>query len=438
MPILLSISDSQIMPAYWSVIPFVLILLSIAILPVIIEEWWHKNHNKLIVSAILGIPVAIYLISINRYSDVEHQILLDYVPFVALLGALFYISGGIVVKGDIRATPKNNTLFLAIGAVLASFIGTTGASMVLIRPVLRSNSERKHVMHTLIFFIFLVSNIGGLLTPLGDPPLFLGYLRGIPFTWTFILTPEWAFTSAILLAVYFFWDRKMYHKEALADIRHDIEAIEPIRLSGAINLIWLLGVVVVVAFVNENYEPFKSLIQENQYYKLLQVPFLLLLILLSKFSTKQEYRKANEFNLEPIIEVAVLFIGIFVTMIPALILLKVHGPELGLDTPTKYFFMTGIFSSFLDNAPTYLVFLTTAQGDMPMIEFIDTKSLYLAAISLGSVLMGANTYIGNAPNFMVKSIAEQSGVKMPTFGGYMLYSFGILMPIFIIVAWIFL
>ncbi|MBW7858682.1 MAG: sodium:proton antiporter [Leptonema sp. (in: Bacteria)] len=428
----------HIEPAYWSVIPFVLILLAIAVLPMIMEHWWHKNHNKLIVSAVLGIPVAIYLISIDRYHDLEHQILLDYIPFVALLGALFYISGGIVVNGDIRATPKNNATFLAIGAVLASFIGTTGASMVLIRPVLKSNSERKYVMHTVIFFIFLVSNIGGLLTPLGDPPLFLGYLRGIPFTWTFVLTPEWAFTSIVVLIVYYFWDRKMYHKEALADIRHDVEAIQPIRLSGAINLIWLLGVVLTVAFVNENYEPFKSLIEENQFYKLIQVPFLLVLILLSKFSTKQELREENEFNLEPIIEVAVLFIGIFVTMIPALILLKAHGPELGLGSPVKYFFMTGIFSSFLDNAPTYLVFLTTAQGSMSISEFIDTKALYLAAISLGSVLMGANTYIGNAPNFMVKSIAEQSGIKMPSFGGYMLYSFGILMPIFIVVALIFL
>ncbi len=426
------------MPAYWSVIPFVLILLAIAVLPIAAEHWWHKNRNKLIVSLVLGIPVAIYLIMLGRFHDLEHQILLDYIPFVALLGALFYISGGIVLRGDIRATPRNNVFFLATGGLLASFIGTTGASMVLIRPLLRSNSERKHVVHTVIFFIFIVSNIGGLLTPLGDPPLFLGYLRGVPFTWTFQLFPEWLFTNAVLLLVYFLWDRRAYAQESLKDIRSDVTHIEPISIKGTINIVWLIGVVLVVAFVNENYEPFRSLIQENQFYKLIQVPFLLGLIILSKWTTREEFRKANDFNLEPIIEVAVLFIGIFVTMIPALILLKVHGPELGLDTPVKFFFATGIFSSFLDNAPTYLVFLTTAQGDMTIAQFIAKDALLLAAISLGAVFMGANTYIGNAPNFMVKSIAEQTGVKMPSFGGYMLYSIGILMPVFIVVALLFL
>jgi Na+/H+ antiporter NhaD/arsenite permease-like protein len=426
------------MPAYWSVIPFVMILLAIAVLPILAEHWWHKNINKFLVSLVLGIPVAVYLILIGRFHDLEHQILLDYIPFVSLLGALFYISGGIVLRGDIRATPRNNVFFLAIGATLASFIGTTGASMVLIRPLLRSNSERKHVVHTVIFFIFTVSNIGGLLTPLGDPPLFLGYLRGIPFTWTFQLFPEWFFTNAVLLLIYYFWDRRAYAQESIRDIRSDVTHIEPISIKGTINIVWLIGVVLVVAFVNENYEPFRSLIQKSEFYKLIQVPLLLGLILLSKWTTHESYRRANDFNLEPIIEVAVLFIGIFVTMIPALILLRVHGPELGLDTPVKFFFATGMFSSFLDNAPTYLVFLTTAQGDMSISQFLSEKALFLAAISLGAVFMGANTYIGNAPNFMVKSIAEQSGIKMPTFGGYMLYSFGILMPVFIVVALLFL
>jgi len=428
----------EIEPAIWSVIPFVLMLLAIAIVPLFAEHWWHSNKNKLIVSMVLGLPIAIYLISIGRFHDLEHQIILDYIPFVSLLAALFYISGGIVVRGDIKATPFNNSIFLFIGSVLASFIGTTGASMLLIRPLLKSNSERKYVVHTVIFFIFLVSNIGGLLTPLGDPPLFLGYLRGVPFTWTFRLFPEWMFTVGVLLVIYFIWDTYAYKKETIKDILKDETQVEPIRISGAINFLWLLGVVIVVAFVNENYEPFKTLIEQSEFYKLIQVPLFLLLIVLSKVTTPEDYRKENDFNLYPIVEVAALFIGIFITMIPALILLKLHGHELGLDSPIKFFYATGVFSSFLDNAPTYLVFFTTAQGTMSVQEFILSKPLELAAISLGAVFMGAMTYIGNAPNFMVRSIAEQFGIKMPSFGGYMIYSILILQPVFLVMALIFL
>jgi len=425
-------------PAIWSVIPFILILLGIAILPLIAEHWWHSNKNKLIVSMVLGIPIAIYLISIGRFKDLEHQIILDYVPFVSLLGALFYISGGIVVRGDIKATPLNNSIFLLIGSILASFIGTTGASMLLIRPLLKSNSERKYVVHTVIFFIFLVSNIGGLLTPLGDPPLFLGYLRGVPFTWTFRLLPEWLFTVGVLLLIYYLWDLYAYKKETIKDIIKDKLQIQPIRIKGSINFLWLIGVVLVVAFINENYEPFRTLIHQNEFYKLIQVPFFFILILISKFTTPEEYRKENDFNLYPIMEVASLFIGIFITMVPALILLKIHGHELGIDTPIKYFYATGVFSSVLDNAPTYLVFFTTAQGMMSVQEFIQSEPLILAGISLGAVYMGAMTYIGNAPNFMVRSIAEQFGIKMPSFGGYLIYSILILQPVFLIMALIFL
>lgn len=428
----------EIEPTIWSVIPFVLMLLAIAIVPLFAEHWWHSNKNKLIVSMVLGLPIAIYLISIGRFHDLEHQIILDYIPFVSLLAALFYISGGIVVRGDIKATPFNNSIFLFIGSVLASFIGTTGASMLLIRPLLKSNSERKYVVHTVIFFIFLVSNIGGLLTPLGDPPLFLGYLRGVPFTWTFRLFFEWMFTVGVLLVIYFIWDTYAYKKETIKDILKDETQVEPIRISGAINFLWLLGVVIVVAFVNENYEPFKTLIEQSEFYKLIQVPLFLLLIVLSKVTTPEDYRKENDFNLYPIVEVAALFIGIFITMIPALILLKLHGHELGLDSPIKFFYASGAFSSFLDNAPTYLVFFTTAQGTMSVQEFILSKPLELAAVSLGSVFMGSMTYIGNAPNFMVRSIAEQFGIKMPSFGGYMIYSILILQPVFLVMALIFL
>ncbi|GIX42508.1 MAG: sodium:proton antiporter [Leptospiraceae bacterium] len=425
-------------PAFWSVIPFILILLCIAILPLVAEHWWHSNKNKFIVSMVLGIPIAIYLISIGRFKDLEHQIILDYIPFVSLLAALFYISGGIVIRGDIKATPINNTIFLLIGSILASFIGTTGASMLLIRPLLKSNSERKYVVHTVLFFIFLVSNIGGLLTPLGDPPLFLGYLRGVPFTWTFRLFPEWLFTVGILLIIYYIWDQYAYKKETIKDIIKDQTQVEPISIKGSINFIWLLGVVLIVAFINENYEPFKTLIHQNEFFKLIQVPLFFLLIFLSKITTPDQYRKENDFNLYPIMEVAALFIGIFITMVPALILLKIHGHELGLDTPIKYFYATGAFSSFLDNAPTYLVFFTIAQGTMTVIEFIQKEPLILAGISLGSVFMGAMTYIGNAPNFMVRSIAEQFGIKMPSFGGYLIYSILILQPVFLIMALIFL
>jgi Na+/H+ antiporter NhaD/arsenite permease-like protein len=425
-------------PAIWSVIPFILILLGIAILPLIAEHWWHSNKNKLIVSMVLGIPIAIYLISIGRFKDLEHQIILDYVPFVSLLGALFYISGGIVVRGDIKATPLNNSIFLLVGSILASFIGTTGASMLLIRPLLKSNSQRKYVVHTVIFFIFLVSNIGGLLTPLGDPPLFLGYLRGVPFTWTFRLLPEWLFTVGVLLLIYYLWDLYAYKKETIKDIIKDELQIQPISIKGSINFLWLIGVVLVVAFINENYEPFRTLIHQNEFYKLIQVPLFFILILISKFTTPEEYRKENDFNLYPIMEVASLFIGIFITMVPALILLKIHGHELGIDTPIKYFYATGIFSSVLDNAPTYLVFFTTAQGMMSVQEFIQSEPLILAGISLGAVYMGAMTYIGNAPNFMVRSIAEQFGIKMPSFGGYLIYSILILQPVFLIMALIFL
>lgn len=425
-------------PAYWSVIPFILILLAIAILPLVAEHWWHSNLNKFIVSMVLGIPIAIYLIYIGRFHELEHQIILDYIPFVSLLAALFYISGGIVLRGDLQATPLNNTIFLAVGSILASFIGTTGASMLFIRPLLRSNSERKHVVHTYIFFIFLVSNIGGLLTPLGDPPLFLGYLRGVPFTWTFRFIYEWIFTVGILLVVYYIWDLYEYKKETKKDIKKDKTQIQPLRLKGGINFLWLLGVILVVAFVNENYEPFKTLIHQNEFYKLIQIPLFIILILLSKFTTKEKYRKENDFNLYPIIEVAALFIGIFITMVPALILLRTHGAELGLNTPIQYFYATGFFSSFLDNAPTYLVFFTTAQGTATVSEFIHSKPLILAGISLGSVFMGAMTYIGNAPNFMVRSIVEHSGIKMPSFGGYMIYSIFILQPVFFLMALIFL
>ena len=425
-------------PALWSVIPFLLILLCIAVMPIVLEHWWHNNYNKLIVSMILGLPVAVYLITIGRFHDLEHQLVLDYIPFIALLGALFYISGGIVIRGDIQGTPLTNTMFLIAGSIFASFIGTTGASMVLIRPLLRSNAKRMHVVHTVVFFIFTVSNIGGLLTPLGDPPLFLGYLKGVPFTWTFQLLPQWAFTLGILLAIYYIWDVWAYGREEESVRKGGGRGGEPLEVAGRRNMFLLLGVVLVVAFVNENYEPFKSLVAISPFFKLIQSAFLLVLIAISGIVTPKALREENEFTLHPIQEVAFLFIGIFMTMIPALILLGAHGDELGVTEAWQYFFATGIFSSFLDNAPTYLVFLSLAQGQNDISYVLNQIPHILAAISLGAVFMGANTYIGNAPNFMVKSIAEENRIRMPSFGGFMLYSFGILTPVFLLVVLIFL
>ncbi|TGN19049.1 sodium:proton antiporter [Leptospira idonii] len=432
---------------YWSVLPFVAILLAIAVLPIAshaTEHWWENNNNKLIVALGLGAISFVLLLIYGRGHDIFHTVVFDYIPFIILLASLFYISGGIVIKGDIHASPLNNTLFLLIGASLASFIGTTGASMLLIRPLLKTNSERKHVVHTVVFFIFLVSNIGGSLTPLGDPPLFLGYLKGVPFTWTFGLLPEMVFAAVILLVVYFVWDTIAYKKESKADLKKDDKLATPIDIDGQVNFIWLLGVILSVAFLNSNYIP---AIAENPFLGFIREAVLIGLIALSKFTSKPEFRKANNFTLGPIQEVAYLFIGIFITMIPALVLLEAHGKDLGIQTTWQFFWATGIFSSVLDNAPTYLTFgslasgLLTPDGAAPLTlgQFIGNPAAeeILKAISVGAVFMGANTYIGNAPNFMVKSVAEENKVKMPSFGGYLAYSFGILIPTFILITFIF-
>ena len=424
----------------WSVIPFVVILLCIAIFPIAshdLAHWWEHNNNKLIVALSLAAVSFGILMAKGWGGKIYHTIVFDYVPFIILLGSLFYISGGIVLKGDIEAKPVNNLIFLLVGSFLASMIGTTGASMLLIRPLLKTNSERKHVVHTVIFFIFMVSNIGGSLTPLGDPPLFLGYLQGVPFTYTFKLFPEMIFAIGLLSVVYFIWDTKMYALEEKKDIQKDRAAAQPISMAGQLNLIWLLGVVLSVAFLNENYIP---AIKHNPYIAFVREAVMILLIVASKITSDPKLREHNKFTLGPIQEVAYLFIGIFITMIPALILLETNGKALGVTKPWQFFWASGAFSSVLDNAPTYLTFLSLIKGlGYPTVQDIlanaDASSL-LKAISVGSVFMGANTYIGNAPNFMVKSVAEENKVKMPSFGGYILYSFGILIPTFILITFI--
>lgn len=453
--------------APWTVVPFVLILLSIAILPIASHataHWWENNNNKLLVAGVLGVFSLVVLLSKGYSHEIIHTVVFDYVPFIILLGSLFYISGGIVIKGDIKATPLNNSIYLFIGAGLASFIGTTGASMLLIRPLLKTNSERKHVVHTVVFFIFLVSNIGGSLTPLGDPPLFLGYLKGVPFTWTFSLLPDMLFAGAILLVIYFIWDSIAYKKETFADKKSDAKAAVPFSIEGQVNFVWLLGVVLSVAFLNSNYIP---AIKENHNIGFVREAVLVLLILASKYTSKEEFRKFNNFTLHPIQEVAYLFIGIFICMIPALVLLEQNGKSLGVNTEWQFFWATGFFSSVLDNAPTYLTFGSLAAGlyglSTEQFYYLSTHSWdgapeafgtaiaalksqnltsfnlesILKAISVGAVFMGANTYIGNAPNFMVKSVAEENGIKMPSFGGYLVYSIGILVPVFILMTFVF-
>ena len=427
----------------WSVVPFALMLLAIAVLPLVTPHWWHHNRNRALVSLALGVPMVAWMAALD-YHAVLHT-LHEYIAFIILLGSLFVISGGIVVRGTLAGTPGVNTILLAIGAVLASFIGTTGASMLLIRPLLRANELRERKTHVIVFFIFVVSNIGGLLTPLGDPPLFLGFLRGVPFVWTFNLWKEWALLCGVLLILFYIVDSTLFRREDLgrpgdldkASVQHAV----PLSISGKINFLFLLGVVVTILVSGYTHPPLG-----------VQEAGMLLMAVLSLWATKRELRLENTFSWEPIVEVAVVFAGIFATMIPALAILNFRGAELGLTEPWHFFWATGVLSSFLDNAPTYLTFTSTASGLVgtdarflgqllePTVVTAGGVSgaALLTAISMGAVFMGANTYIGNGPNFMVKAVAEQGGVKMPSFFGYMIYSIVILIPLFVLVTFVFL
>jgi Na+/H+ antiporter NhaD/arsenite permease-like protein len=356
------------------------------------------------------------------------------------------VSGGIRVEGDLPAHPLTNTLFLAVGGVLASLIGTTGAAMLLIRLLLETNRQRKHVAHTVVFFIFIVCNCGGCLTPLGDPPLFLGYLCGVPFLWTLRLWPEWLLVNGGLLAIYYLWDHFWaYRRETPRDIQIDETRVHRLRFSGVWpNAVLLAGVVLSIALL----DPSKAVPGTGWHpWLFLREVVQLVLVGLSLLVGKPAPRRQNRFNYHAIVEVAVLFLGIFITMQPALQILHVEGKSLGLSRPAHFFWATGSLSSVLDNAPTYVVFLETARGlnagaepaDDPHAErrVAGVPESLLVAISLGAVFMGAMTYIGNGPNFMVKAIAEQSGVPMPSFFGYLRYSFGVLLPLFALTTWLF-
>ncbi|RCW92433.1 sodium:proton antiporter [Winogradskyella arenosi] len=426
----------------WPSIPFFIILLAIAVGPLLAEHWWENNRNKLMVSVLLSVPTIFYLVYMDLTEHLKHQVFGDYLPFIVLLTSLFVITGGIHLSGDIKAKPKVNTLFLGIGFVLASFMGTTGAAMLLIRPVININKQREFSVHTILFFIAAVANCGGLLTPLGDPPLLMLYLRGASFTWFFSLLPEWAFVGTLLLTSYFFIDSYYYKKETPSHLEADAREIQPIRITGALNFIFLLGVVLSVAFINPDVIP--NMGEENASFALkhLREIVLVALTVIAYYVTPHKIRVSNKFSWGPIVEVAVVFIGIFITMTPTLIYLSQHAPSMGLTEPWHYYYATGFLSAFLDNTPTAVAFHSVASSipyadHIPLVAFVSEK--VLSAIATSAVFFGALTYIGNGPNFMVKSIAEDHKIKMPSFFGYMFkFSFLILLPIYILTQLLFM
>ena len=432
-------------------IPFVGMLLCLAICPLVIPEKWEKWRWLFVLfwSLLFLIPFALTYNVPTMVDQLLESLVGDYLTFIVLLFGLFCVAGNICLEGDLAGTPKTNVLLLLIGTALASWIGTTGASMVMIRPILRANRWRSKCVQTVVFFIFLVSNIGGCLTPIGDPPLLMGFMRGVPFTWELQhLLPIMALNVVVLLAIYFVMDQRAYRKD-LAAGRKPLSGGAKLRLSGAHNIVFML--VIVLAVVLSGVLPGMPLFQNAagdvlgihifgsvslSYPTLIEIAMILAAAFLSFKTTKKDVRTKNNFTWGAIKEVAVLFIGIFITMIPALLFLKAHGADLGLTEPWQMFWATGALSSFLDNTPTYLVFMTTA-GALGAAEGVVTTVGTIAvpmliAISCGAVFMGANTYIGNAPNFMVKSIADENGVKMPSFFGYMAWSVGILIPVFLI------
>ncbi len=420
-----------------SVLPFILMLLSIALFPLLWNHFWEKNRNKLLIAFILSLPVIIFLLSSVLGHRLYETIVFDYLPFIILLGSLFTITGGIFLTGDIEAKPSVNSLFLGIGAVLASFMGTTGAAMLLIRPLIQTNNERIYKTHTILFFIGIVCNCGGLLTPLGDPPLFMMYLRGAPFTWFFSLFLQWLLTNFLLVLIYFFVDQYFHRKEPAEALFRDDTLIKPIKIEGKLNFVWLLGVVLAVAFINEQYI---ETISHNPYLKFIREAVVLVFGWFSLAFTPKPTREANKFTWGPIQEVAYLFFGIFITMVPCLLYLERNAAELGIIYPYQFYYASGTLSSFLDNTPTAVAFHSLASGLQMHTGGIvaGIPEALLTAICLGSVFFGSMTYIGNGPNFMVKAVAEENNIKMPHFFSYMIkFSLVTLLPIFVIIQLIF-
>ncbi|MBQ2424261.1 MAG: sodium:proton antiporter [Alistipes sp.] len=425
---------------FWLLIPFVIMLLSIAVAPLVAERWWENNINKLWYVIIISVPTTLALVFCGLGGELFHQVVYDYIPFIVLLTALFVVTGGIRLHCSSVATPAVNTTMLFLGYALASFVGTTGAAMLLIRPLLEMNRDREHKVHTVFVFIALVANCGGILTPLGDPPLFLLYLRGAPFSWFMDMYPQWVAVGVLLLAGYYVYDSWRYHYHEAIGVRphshYDDESGFTINIRGAKNFVFLGGIVMCVAFINPSTIPAMAEADAPIYLKFLREIALLAIIYLSLHFTKRQIREDNHFSWEPIAEVAIIFVGIFVTMTPALIYLNQNAQMFGLTTPREFFYCAGLLSSFLDNAPTAVAFHTVASGLKSVGALVaGVDPAILRAISMGAVYFGSLTYIGNGPNFMVKAIAEKEGVKMPSFFGYILLSVTILLPVYAIVEY---
>ncbi|UJW83182.1 sodium:proton antiporter [Hydrogenophaga sp. SL48] len=443
--------DGSQLSVLWGV-PFAGILLSIALVPLVAPIFWHHHFGKVSAAWALAflLPFAAVFGASAAGAGIAHAMLAEYIPFIILLTALYTVAGGIFIRGNLHGSPGLNTAILAVGAVLASFMGTTGASMLLIRPLIRANDHRKHVVHVVVFFIFIVSNAGGSLTPLGDPPLFLGFLKGVEFSWTLIhILPETAFLLAALLALFYGIDWWYYHRKEEILPKDPTPDDRAFGFDGGINFV-LLAVVVALVLMSGLWKSdvsFNIAGTEVGLPGLLRDLGLIAVTVASLQLTPSGVHADNQFSWAPMQEVAKLFAGIFLTIIPVIAMLKagVDGPfgavvravtnPDGSPNPAMYFWATGVLSSFLDNAPTYLVFFNTAGGDPAVL--MTTLAPTLVAISAGAVFMGANSYIGNAPNLMVKAIAEDRGVKMPSFFGYMAWSVGILVPLFAIMTWLF-
>ncbi|HZE95516.1 MAG TPA: sodium:proton antiporter [Planctomycetota bacterium] len=418
------LADSGASMPVWSVLPFLGLLLSIAVIPLVREHWWHENHHKAIVSLLFGVPVAVY-VAFRDPGALAHAGL-EYVAFVCLLGSLYIISGGVRLRGSLPGTPASNAALLAFGAVLANVTGTTGAAMLLLRPYLHANRQRKNKVHLVVFFILVVANCGGCLTPLGDPPLFMGFLKGVPFTWTLALWKEWLVVCGCLVAVFYFFDRARHRADGAP-----LNPRDPVALEGGANLGLLAAVVGAILAGGFWVKPRWGETAAQVFQSALMAGF----AGLSRLTTPRARREANEFSWHPLMEVLVLFVGIFAAMIPALSVLREHGAALGLARPAAFLWVTGGLSACLDNAPTYVAFLSMAQY-LPD-EVAGTTQAALAAISCGAVFFGALTYIGNGPNFIVKAAAEHAGVRMPSFFGYMAWAAALLLPVLGVVTLLF-
>jgi Na+/H+ antiporter NhaD/arsenite permease-like protein len=438
--------DGATLPVWWG-LPFAGILLSIALCPLFAPGLWHHHYGKIAAGWALAflLPFAAFYGGGQAGLAFVHALVAEYLPFIVLLTALYTVAGGIYIRGNFHGSPGFNVALMSIGAVLASFMGTTGASMLMVRPLIRANDNRRHNAHVLVFFIFIVSNAGGSLTPLGDPPLFLGFLKGVEFFWTVgHVFPETLFLVGALLAIFFAIDTLYYRREGVtrADPTPDDATF---GIEGGVNGLLLLAIVGLV-LMSGTWKPGITLGTPVGLEQLLRDAALVVVTLLSLKLTPPDAREKNQFNWAPMQEVAKLFAGIFLTITPVLAMLKAgmggaFAPVVSLVTgadgqpiPAMYFWASGLLSSFLDNAPTYLVFFNLAGGDPQVL--MSTLAPVLAAISAGSVFMGANSYIGNAPNLMVKAIAEDQGVKMPSFFGYMAWSFGILLPLFAVMTFL--